>query len=98
MLQVRGTWPIAKIWVSEQMGEQGRSGALPSLSGDGTEASSGLLGRGGHARSLRGGADPAASNLGNPCCVLLPSAVVGGRSRWSDLLWKMVLEEGNQAS
>lgn len=80
------------------MGGQGRSGALPSLSGGGAEASSRLLGKGGCARSLCGGADLAVSDLGNPCCILLPSAVMGGRSRWSDLPWKTVPQEGNQVS
>lgn len=63
---MRKTWPIAKIWAAEQMGEQRRSGAPPSLSGGGVEASSGLFGRDGRARSLCGVADPAVSDLGNP--------------------------------
>lgn len=91
-------WLIAKIWAVEQMGEQGRSGAPPSPSGGGAEASGGLLGRDGRARCLCGGADLAVSDLGNPCCVLLSSAVMGGRSVWSDLPWKTVPKQGNQAS
>lgn len=65
-LRAREMWLIAKIRTVEQMGEQGRSGVPPSLSGGGTEASSGLLGRDGCARSLCGEAELAVSNLGNP--------------------------------
>lgn len=65
-LRVTELWPTAKIQTAEQMGKQGRSGALPSPSGGGTEASSGLLGRDGCARSLCGGPDPALRDSGNP--------------------------------
>lgn len=58
-LWVREMWLIAKIVTVQQMGEQGRSGALLSLSlsRGGAEVSSGLSGRDGCARSLCGEAD-----------------------------------------